>query len=103
MVEVSANAGVVTKLIAAKAVGAANVAARHECAPMIFSPSPVETRCLECIAVWCDFTFVIPGCASWRRPGIQQQRTPLDSGSTRRRVSRNDGEKHSASLRNETA
>src|SRR6201991_3029697 len=39
MVEVSASAGVAYKTIAAKAIGAANVAARHECAPMIFPPA----------------------------------------------------------------
>src|SRR4051812_45060727 len=41
MVEVSAKAGVVNAMIAAKAVGAANVAARHECAPMVFPPGLV--------------------------------------------------------------
>src|SRR3954470_22855675 len=38
MLEVSASAGVANETIAAKAAGATNVAARHECAPMIFSP-----------------------------------------------------------------
>jgi len=38
MVEVSAKAGVANKMIA-RLIGAADVAARHECAPMVFPPA----------------------------------------------------------------